>query len=93
MRKIDEYLIPIGTIQTSNDQQEPLFLMAGQLLAPAPMPMRTSGFPALRDAVRNWLAQRRSRQALLEMSDEQLLDIGITRRAARREAARSRFLA
>jgi uncharacterized protein YjiS (DUF1127 family) len=40
-----------------------------------------------------WLQLRRTRQSLLELTDDQLRDVGITRRMADREAAKSRFIA
>jgi len=51
-----------------------------------------TGLAGLFDRLRNWSARRDSRRALLEMSEGQLSDIGITRREAREEAYRSRFL-
>lgn len=42
---------------------------------------------------KEWLQLRRTRQSLMELTDEQLRDVGITRRMADREAAKSRFIA
>ena len=47
---------------------------------------------ALRSGFKDWLQLRRTRQSLLELSDEQLRDVGITRRMADDEAAKSRFI-
>lgn len=38
---------------------------------------------------RRWLVTRRTRHALLDMTDDQLSDIGITRREARQEIGKS----
>ncbi len=91
MRKFDEYLVTIDTIYPDSYQREAHFLATADLLQPAAMPVRT-GLAGLFDRLRNWSARRDSRRALLEMSEGQLSDIGITRREAREEAYRSRFL-
>lgn len=55
-----------------------------------PLGRRASGF-ALRsvlERVENWLGKRRSRLALLQLTDEQLRDVGISRDEARREGLR-----
>jgi uncharacterized protein YjiS (DUF1127 family) len=44
------------------------------------------------DICGNWLSRRQGRRALLEMTDEQLSDIGISRCGALSEAAKSRLL-
>lgn len=40
-------------------------------------------------AVRTWWLKRRTRQALIEMTEDQLRDIGITRSEAQREIGKS----
>lgn len=40
-------------------------------------------------AVRAWWLKRRTRQALIEMTEDQLRDIGITRSEAQREVGKS----
>ena len=40
-------------------------------------------------AVRTWRLKRRTRQALIEMTEDQLRDIGITRSEAQREIGKS----
>lgn len=40
-------------------------------------------------AVRAWMLKRRTRQALIEMTEDQLRDIGITRSEAQREIGKS----
>jgi uncharacterized protein YjiS (DUF1127 family) len=92
MRKLDEYLATIDTIYPDRYQRESIFFVTGEILSPAPMPAPRSGLAGLMDGMRNWVSRRRGRQALLDMSDEQLSDIGITRHTARLEAAKSRFL-
>ncbi|MNW12719.1 hypothetical protein D3C71_2104810 [compost metagenome] len=42
--------------------------------------------------IRKWHIKRAGRIALRELTDDQLLDIGITRLQARQESAKSRFL-
>jgi len=93
MRKYEEYLSTIDTIYPDRYEREIAFHVAGDLLPPAPMPVRAGLLRGLLDTLRNWAARRDGRQALREMSAEQLRDIGITRLAAESEAARSRFLA
>lgn len=93
MRKLDEYLVTIDTIYPDTYQREPLFFVTGDLLAPAPMPARREGLGGLLDVFGNWMARRRGRHALLDMSAEQMQDIGITRFDAKQEAAKSSFLA
>ena len=46
---------------------------------------------AARRQLRAWAAVQRSRAELEELTDQQLRDIGITRHAAQREAARRPF--
>lgn len=92
MRKIDEYLVTIDTIYPDAYARESQFRASGDLLAPAPLPARREGLLGLIDGLRNWRIRRNGRMALLEMGDEQLRDIGITRVEAYREAKRSRFL-
>ncbi|MCQ2004060.1 DUF1127 domain-containing protein [Rhizobium sp. NRK18] len=57
------------------------------------MDVLSGRFGSHADSVKSWLQLRRTRQSLLELSDEQLRDVGITRRMADREAAKSRFIA
>lgn len=57
------------------------------------MDVLSGRFGSHADGVKSWLELRRTRQSLLELSDEQLRDVGITRRMADREAAKSRFIA
>lgn len=58
----------------------------------APEPAKKSFRPGLRSAVARIEAlfdKRRSRLALLDLTDEQLRDIGVSREEARREGLRS----
>lgn len=93
MRRYDEYLATIDTIYPDQYRREADAYVAADLLAPASMPVRAGLVAGFIDGLANWLARRRGRRALTEMSSEQLADIGVTRLAANREAARSRFLA
>lgn len=92
MRKYDEYLVTIDTIYPDRYEREAAFYMAADLAQPAPMPARSGLIAGLIDALRNISLRRSGRKALLDMDEDQLRDIGVTRIAANREAARSRFL-
>jgi len=93
MRKYEEYLSTIDTIYPDRYERESAFYVAGDLLPPAPMPVRAGIIGGMLDILRNWTTRRASRRMLRDMADEQLQDIGVTRIGAEREAARSRFLA
>lgn len=92
MRKLDQYLVTIDTIYPDQYRRESPAWVAKDILPPAPMPVRRQGLAGILEIVGNWLVRREGRKALLEMSDEQLRDIGVSRVAARGEAARSRLL-
>lgn len=92
MRKLDQYLVTIDTIYPDRYHRESPAWVAQDILPPAPMPQRREGWAGILDIVGNWLARREGRKALLEMSDEQLRDIGVSRVDARGEAAKSRLL-
>lgn len=92
MRKYDEYLATIDTMYPDRYERETAFYVAGDLIEPAPMPVRPGFIGGLIDMVANWSVRRKGRQELLDMGDDQLADIGITRIGANREASRSRFL-
>lgn len=71
----------MGAIKTINDGCKP---------SVPPLGRRASGF-TLRSVLRRvetWLGKRRSRLALLQLTDEQLRDVGISRDEARREGLR-----
>lgn len=91
MRRIEQYLATIDTMYPDQYRRE-LEWVAKDILPPAPMPVRRKGWTAILDVVGNWRARRSGRRDLLDMSDEQLSDIGITRIDARGEAAKSRLL-
>ena len=57
------------------------------------MDVLSSRFGVHAASFREWLQLRRTRQSLMELTDEQLRDVGITRRMADREASKSRFIA
>ncbi len=92
MRKYDEYLVTIDTIYPDRYERETAFYIASDLVSQAPMPVRPGFVAGLIDALWNGLTRRAGRRALLDMDESQLRDIGVTRVAANREAARSRFL-
>jgi uncharacterized protein YjiS (DUF1127 family) len=93
MRKYDEYLATIDTMYPDSYERQATFPVEGDLLQPAKMPVRAGLIAGLFDILGNWQARRRGRQILRDMGDEQLLDIGVMRICATREAARSWFLA
>jgi len=71
----------MGAIKTINDGCKP---------SASPLGRKASGF-TLRSVLRRvetWLGKRRSRLALLQLTDEQLRDVGISRDEARREGLR-----
>ncbi|MEC9244458.1 DUF1127 domain-containing protein [Nitratireductor rhodophyticola] len=71
----------MGAIKTINDGCKP---------SAPPLGRKASGF-TLRSVLRRvetWLGKRRSRLALLQLTDEQLRDVGISRDEARREGLR-----
>lgn len=92
MRKYEEYLSTIDTIYPDRYERESAFYVAGDLIPPAPIPVRAGVVAGMLDLLRNWAMRRDGRRALIEMGEEQLRDIGVTRIAARREAGKSRFL-
>jgi uncharacterized protein YjiS (DUF1127 family) len=92
MRKLEQYMVTIDTMYPDVYQREARFFVTRDLMAPAAMPVRRGWLFGLVDRVENWFVRRKGRQTLLEMSVEQLQDIGITRVDAKREAAKSRFL-
>lgn len=92
MRKYDEYLVTIDTIYPDRYERESAFYVAADLAPEAPMPVRSGIIAGLIDALSNLLVQRAGRKALVDMDESQLRDIGVTRIAANREAAKSRFL-
>lgn len=91
MRRFDEYLVTLDTIYPDEYVREPQIHAFDDLLSPAPMPVR-SGLRRLVDLWVNWRQKRAGRLALREMSEDQLRDIGLTRREACDEARRSRLL-
>lgn len=93
MRKYDEYLSTIDTIYPDRYERETAFYAAGDLLPPAPMPVRSGLIAGMLDLLVNWTARRQGRKVLRDMDGHQLQDIGVTRIAADREAAKSRLLA
>ncbi len=92
MRKYDEYLVTIDTIYPDRYEREAAFYVSADLAQPTPMPVRPGLIAGLVDMLRNMSARRAGRRALLDMDEDLLRDIGVTRIAANREAARSHFL-
>jgi len=76
-----ETMVTIDTISSSADRQTPS--------AAGFVPRFVIGLPALLKWLSRRLDVRRSRLALLELSDEQLKDIGLSRTDAYREGIRS----
>lgn len=88
MRKMDQYLSTTDTIYPDGYERERVFRDAGDMVAPAPFPARVARTLIGRVIARasQWVMKRSGRLALRELSDEQLLDIGVTREEALREA-------
>ncbi len=91
MRKMDEYLVKMDTLYPDGYSRETLFRTSGDMLAPAPAPSRRAGNILVRAiwAIVLWQQRRNSRAALLELNDDLLRDIGITRCQADAEARKS----
>ncbi|ATN34611.1 hypothetical protein ACO34A_12455 [Rhizobium sp. ACO-34A] len=84
------YIDAIDTMWPDGYAREALFRSSGDMLAPAPPP---KGFwLRLLQSVSHWRMKRSGRLALLELSDDQLRDIGVTRIDADREARKSWML-
>ncbi|MFK0382278.1 DUF1127 domain-containing protein [Agrobacterium sp. NPDC090273] len=94
MRKMDQYLSTMDTIYPDGYERERVFRDAGDMVAPAPFPARIARTFIGRVIVRTsqWFMKRSGRLALRELSDEQLLDIGLTREEAQREASKADLL-
>lgn len=92
MRKYDEYLVTIDTIYPDRYERETAFYVATDLQPEASMTVRSGVIAGLIDSVKNAVARRAGRSALLDMDESQLRDIGLTRIAAQREAGKSWFL-
>jgi uncharacterized protein YjiS (DUF1127 family) len=54
-----------------------------------PVRLTPAGRLRWRETIEQWLAMRRSRAALLKLSDQHVRDVGLTRAIAREEARRS----
>jgi uncharacterized protein YjiS (DUF1127 family) len=92
MRKIDQYTDAIGTIYPDGYERERIFRDAGDMLEP----VHAGSEPAtligrLYAWFSVWRMKRAGRLALRELSDEQLVDIGVTRQQALTEVAKSYF--
>lgn len=84
------YIDAIDTMWPDGYAREALFRSSGDMLAPAPLP---KGFWAkLSQSVSHWRMKRSGRLALLELTDDQLKDIGVTRVDAEHEARKSWIL-
>ena len=93
MRKMDEYLVTMDTIYPDGYSRETLFRTSGDMLAPAPKPPQRAGNILVRTLwiFVLWRQRRNSRLVLLELNDELLRDIGISRSQAHAEVRKSRY--
>ncbi len=90
MTETARYIESIDTIWRDGYARETLFRSSGDMLSPA---RPEEGFwVRLFRAASHWRMRRSGRLALLELTDDQLLDIGITRIDAKREARKSWLL-
>lgn len=94
MRKMDQYLTTIDTMYPDSYTREYVFRDDGDMVDPVPLTItaQNHAFGRFVAAIRTWHIKRAGRLALRELTDEQLLDIGISRSQARNETAKSRFL-
>lgn len=84
------YIDAIDTMWPDGYAREALFRSSGDMLAAAPPP---KGFWAkLLQSASHWRMKRSGRLALLELTDDQLKDIGVTRGDVEREVRKSWLL-
>ncbi|KQO80857.1 DUF1127 domain-containing protein [Rhizobium sp. Leaf262] len=91
MLKMDQYNQTIDTIYPDGYQRERIFRDSGDMLDPKMVPAARGFFGRLIEVIVSWQSKRAGRLALRELSDEQLLDIGVTREQAMKEARKSLF--
>ncbi len=90
MTESARYIDSIDAMWPDGYARETLFRASGDMLAPAPP---AKGFWAgLLQFASHWRMKRSGRLALLELTDDQLKDIGVTRIDAKREARKSWLL-
>jgi uncharacterized protein YjiS (DUF1127 family) len=94
MRKMNQYLQTIDTMYPDSYTREYVFRDDGDMVDPAPLTVAAPNhvFGRFIAVVKTWHMKRAGRLALRELTDAQLLDIGVTRSQARQESAKSRFL-
>lgn len=94
MRKMNQYLQTIDTMYPDSYTREYVFRDDGDMVDPTPLTVAAPAhvFGRFIATVKAWHMKRAGRLALRELTDEQLLDIGVTRSQARQESAKSRFL-
>lgn len=91
MRSTDQYVGAIDTIYPDGYARESLFRDAGDMLSPGPVNGDASLLRRLWSLLSLWQQKRAGRLALRELTDDQLLDIGLTRKEARTEVSKSYF--
>ena len=92
MRKLEQYVVTIDTIYPDGYARETVFRDAGDMLDPASVIKPPVGMVGrLIARFQLWQMKRTGRLALRELSDEQLMDIGVTRSEAKEEVSKSFF--
>lgn len=91
MLKMDQYNKTIDTIYPDGYQRERIFRDSGDMVDPKPASVARGFFAQLFEKIALSRAKRAGRLALRELSEEQLLDIGLTRHEALEEARRASF--
>ncbi|WP_420028808.1 DUF1127 domain-containing protein [Metarhizobium album] len=91
MRSTNQYMGAIDTIYPDGYRRESLFRDAGEMLSPGPGQGETGLFNRIWTFLSLWQQKRTGRLALRELTDDQLLDIGVSRKEAGMEVAKSYF--
>ncbi|CAN7638916.1 DUF1127 domain-containing protein [Rhizobium sp. LjRoot30] len=91
MASTDHYVGAIDTIYPDGYARERLFRDTGEMLNPGPVHGDASLLSRLWSFVCLWQQERAGRLALRELTDDQLRDIGVSRKEAGIEVAKSYF--
>lgn len=93
MRKLETYIDAIDTMYPDGYARETQFRDSGDMVAAPPASDQRHGsmFWRMWSAFSRWQEKRSSRLVLRDFSEEQLRDIGLTRREAEEEVRKSFF--
>lgn len=94
MRKLNEYLVTIDTIDPDEYERERVFRDAGEMVDAQPFPVATPRtlMGRIISPVKIWFAKRQSRLSLRDLSPSQLRDIGLSRCDAASELKKASIL-